>query len=425
MSKKWIAMAAVLLSVATVQGAVLFLEEFDGNNKAYAVINNVNSDGKWADFGDRITARDIGDSVEGYTTAVGGTETVLAGTVSIADIQIRSDFIVGITNATSVNNISWRVRVDKNNDGVFGEEIGQLDVELLYGTNRYYSAAENSTPGSAVNIILRTTAGVTTTVTQDGNGWAIIKHSFATNTIAAIKSLRLDAYNSTGTGQAFEVDWVKIEALPEQGVVLFLEEFDGNNKAYAVTADGSSDGKWADFGNRITARDIGDSVEGYTTAVGGTETVLAGTANNNDIQIRSDFNVNITNATSANNISWRVRVDKNDDGVFGEEIGQLDVELLYGTNRYFAAAANSTPGSAINLILRTTAGVTTTVTQDGNGWAIVNYSFATNTIAAIKSLRLDAVNISTGSTNRAFEVDWVKIEAIRAPEPRLTLFFFN
>jgi hypothetical protein len=74
--------------------------------------------------------------------------------------------------------------------------------------------------------------------------------------------------------------------------------------------------------------------------------------------------------------------------------------------------------------LRTTAGVTTTVTPETNGWVIVNYSFATNKIAAIKSLRLDAVDVDSG-TGQAFEVDWLKIEAIPAPEPRLKLFIFN
>ena len=223
MRKNLIGMAALVTSIATAQGKVIFLEQFDGSNKAYAVTNDVTTSGKWVDFGSKITARDIGTPVEGYTTAAGGTETVLAGTVNLSDVQIRSDFNVGIADATLVTNISWRIRVDKNNDGVFNDVINGSDVDIFYGTNTFGSAAANTSPASGINQNLRTTGGITTTYTSDGgNGWYIVNYSFATNKLAAIRSFRLDAFNDVVTGQSFEIDWLKIEAIPESRLSLVI-----------------------------------------------------------------------------------------------------------------------------------------------------------------------------------------------------------
>ena len=172
----------------------------------------------------------VSSAVEGYTTAVGGTETVLAGTVNIGDIQIRTDFDVGITDATLVTNISWRVRSDKNNDGIFSEYVGLSEIQLFHGTNTFGSAA--SVAVGAGNIQLRQGTGVTSTAKNDGEGWVIFSHSFAPGTITAIRSLRMDAVDFPGTGFAFEVDWLKVEAIPETEkplvIVGFLNLLPGN-----------------------------------------------------------------------------------------------------------------------------------------------------------------------------------------------------
>jgi hypothetical protein len=219
MSKKWIGMVAVLVSVVSAHGNIIFLEEFDSSNKAYATNSATSPGNVWVDFGNRVTETDIGTAVEGYSTASGGSSSVLAGKKSVNDVQIRSDFNVGITDATQVTNISWRVRADLNNNGLYDDDaMGAAAVQFYVGTNAYGSAAANAT--GAGNIDMRTLAGVTATYALNpSSGWVKYNYSFAAGTLTAIRSLRFDVLDNVNgsQGQAFEVDYIKIDAIPEPG----------------------------------------------------------------------------------------------------------------------------------------------------------------------------------------------------------------
>ena len=133
-------------------------------------------------------------------------------------------------------------------------------------------------------------------------------------------------------------------ALVAQAGILVLEEFDGNNLGYNVNSATavSGDWDWVDFGNRLTTSDI-SGIEGYTTAGTG-ESVLAGASGGgqNDPQIRSDFSIGFADAGDITNISVRIRVDLNDNGIFDDTLAESNVDLAFGNATYDVPGAGNT-----------------------------------------------------------------------------------
>mgnify|MGYP001571741790 CR=1 FL=1 len=202
-------------------------------------------------------------------------------------------------------------------------------------------------------------------------------------------------------------------ALAAQADVLFLEEFDGNNKGYNVnSATAVSGGDWVDFGNRIAASDIGTSIEGYTTAGTG-ESVLAGAsgAGQNDPQIRSDFSIGFADAGDITSISVRIRVDLNDNGIFDDTLAESNVDLAFGNATYVVPKAGNT-ANAGNQNFDGLAGFTSTKIDEANGWTIFSYTCEVDRLGSMRSLRLDPINNNPGTS---YEVDYISIQGI--PEP--------
>ncbi len=194
-----------------------------------------------------------------------------------------------------------------------------------------------------------------------------------------------------------------------QAAVLFEDEFDGNGHGYnpnAATAQ-SGDYDWVDFGNRMTASDISIGIEGYTTASGGTESVLAGAsgAEQNDPQIRSDFSIGLPDAYFVTDIVLRVRADLDDNGVFDDTLTEADVDVFFGNFTYVVpGAGNATNAGNQNFDGLT--GFTSTLTSEANGWHVFSYSCDQGRLGSIRSLRIDPVNNLPG---RSFEVDYILI----------------
>lgn len=200
-------------------GAVLFTEQFDGNGADY----NVNSttalagENDWVDFSNRITVSDIG-GVEGYTTAAGGTETVLAGSSNSNDPQIRNDFSIGIAKA-DITGFTLRIRIDNDDNGAFDDALVATNFDLFWGANAY------GNPGATNNSDTNTNAGLaaTPTLTAQTNGWYLVDWAFAAGTLTAgtdtnLNSIRIDPTNSpAGSGDSFEIDYFTIVGVPEPG----------------------------------------------------------------------------------------------------------------------------------------------------------------------------------------------------------------
>lgn len=117
--------------------------------------------------------------------------------------------------------------------------------------------------------------------------------------------------------------------------VLYEEQFDGAGNGYNPDSTTAmlGDADWVDFGNGILPNFEGN--EGYFTAVGGTESVLTGSSNSGDPQIRTDFAVGIPKANVGRiEIRARVDVDKNNAFESGDVLTAGAISLFWGTNAY-------------------------------------------------------------------------------------------
>jgi len=179
-------------------------------------------------------------------------------------------------------------------------------------------------------------------------------------------------------------------------------EFDGT-QGYNDGTGTATPGTWIDFGNRIN----GDSLGTASTL----ESVVLGTSNSNDPQIRSDFNP-VIDATTVIGFQLRVRIDEDGLMGFNDTLVAGDAGVFYGTAPYGAGAANAT-GTGNNA----DALATVSVTSQADGWTLFDWDFAAGSIAgSIGSLRIDPTNTAAGNGN-AFEVDYLTVKTSAIPEP--------
>lgn len=207
-------------------------------------------------------------------------------------------------------------------------------------------------------------------------------------------------------------------SVAQADVVAYFEDFDGNTNGYNVSSTTAlvGDSDWVDFNNRIVASDIGTMVEGYTTASTG-QTVLAGSSNGNDPQIRSDFGFGI-DKTTVTQFQLRLRVDKDDDGVFNsaldvDDLANGDFDLFWGSTQYVNPGAGNVGDTNFNL------GNATTLVEQSDGWHLATWDIVGGLTAGanptIESVRIDPANGPAGNGN-SFEIDYLSISTA-VPEP--------
>lgn len=191
------------------------------------------------------------------------------------------------------------------------------------------------------------------------------------------------------------------------GVVLYLEDFDGNTNGYNANSTTASlgDNDWVDFSNRIT----GDS---YTTATGGTETVLKGNSNSNDPQIRTDFELGIPK-TNVESLSLRIRINKDQANGFDDSLVNSDFTVFWGSTAYTNPGAGNIGDTNFNL------GNPTTLVAESNGWHLATWVIPSGGLTAganpnVQSIRIDPTNLAAGNGD-AFEIDSFTITGV--PEP--------
>jgi hypothetical protein len=198
MSNKTILAAVILVSVVSASADRAFFEGFDGSGYGYldatqgsTVLTDV-----WADFQNRLT-NDV------------MTNGVISGMTSAAqNAQIRSYFDIGL-DASKVTNVTVRLRIDINNDGVWNDELkngilGNKHFSLYYAKTRYTD--ETNIPLTQLD----NHPDVTLTITSQADGWSVWSMSFAEGALTGnLKSLRLDPRGST-VSVPFELDSVAI-----------------------------------------------------------------------------------------------------------------------------------------------------------------------------------------------------------------------
>ncbi|MEP4079385.1 hypothetical protein [Haloferula sp.] len=192
-------------------------------------------------------------------------------------------------------------------------------------------------------------------------------------------------------------------SLSHAQTILFQEEFDGTtgyNPDSNTAMVGEND--WVDFANRISGNF--NAVEGYATAVGGTETVVTGSSatGQNDPQIRSDFATNF-DKTMVGRVELRIRLDsdKDDDFDSDDTVVATNVTIAFGTSQYI------NPGAANIAGTNTSIGVADSVTAQSDGWHLVVWDDVGGLTGGgvtdtIQSLRIDPVNINPETS---FEID--------------------
>jgi hypothetical protein len=195
-------------------------------------------------------------------------------------------------------------------------------------------------------------------------------------------------------------------SLIQAQTLIYDEEFDGTGNGYNVdsTTALAGDDDWVDFDNRVTTDFSGN--EGYFTAVGGSEGVLAGRSNSGDLQIRTDFSPGI-DKTQAGRIEIRVRIDLNQNDIYDDDLTAANLSLFWGTSTYVSPGAqNGNPQVSINTI-----GSADQVIAQADGWHLFIWrddgGITGGSGNTVNSWRLDAVN---GNSGASFEVDYFKIE---------------
>ena len=198
--------------------------------------------------------------------------------------------------------------------------------------------------------------------------------------------------------------------------VAYLDEFDGNTNGYnpdSTTAVAAGD--WVDFANRIGNDFSGN--EGYTTAVGGSETVLTGGANSGDPQIRADFGIGIDKTTVAE-FALRLRADVDQNSTYDDALVNANFNLFWGTDQYVHPGAQN-GNSQLNFNL----GGPTSLVAQSDGWHLATWTIPAGGLTAgtggnLDSLRIDPVNNLIGSS---FEVDYVSVSVVPEPASAVTL----
>lgn len=204
-------LAAAPLSATT----IAYFEEFDGNTNGYnpdSTTANLGDD-DWVDFANRISTNFSG--FEGYTTAVGGVESVLTGGSNSNDPQIRADFGFGIDKST-VTQFALRIRADVDQNGTYDDSLAAGEFNVFWGTDQYvHPGAQNG--NSQLNFNL----GAPSSLVAQTNGWHLATWDIPSGGLTAgtgtnLDSVRIDPTNSpAGNGDSFELDYFTISVIPE------------------------------------------------------------------------------------------------------------------------------------------------------------------------------------------------------------------
>lgn len=197
-------------------GATLYFEDFDGNTNGYNPVSTtaVAGDNDWVDFNNRMTS-------DSYTTASGGTESVLAGTSNGNDPQIRTDFALGI-DKSSVQSFSLRIRIDKDNANGYDDALVNEDFNVFWGSTAYGNPGATNIGDTNINL-----QNPTTLVAQ-ADGWHLATWQIPSGGLTAganpnVQSIRIDPANGpAGVGDTFEIDYFEITGVPEPGSTTLL-----------------------------------------------------------------------------------------------------------------------------------------------------------------------------------------------------------
>lgn len=208
-SFKSLLISTLVTTAAPVCGAVLFIEEFDGNTNGY----NANSttalvgDNDWVDFSNRINS-------DSYTTASGGTESVLAGISNSNDPQVRADFALGI-DKSSVQSFALRIRIDKDNTNGYDDTLVNTDFTVLWGSTAYVNPGATNIGDTNFDL------GNPTSLVAESDGWHLATWEIPLGGLTAganpnVQSIRIDPTNlADGNGDSFEIDHFTITGVPE------------------------------------------------------------------------------------------------------------------------------------------------------------------------------------------------------------------
>lgn len=255
--------ALCVLAIACVQAqTTLYEEQFDNAGNGYNpdASTAMVGDNDWVDFANRIANNFDGN--EGYFTAVGGTESVVTGSSNSNDIQIRTDFDVGL-NKTEVGRIEVRVRIDLDQNDVYDDALVSSDLSLFWGSITYGTPGASNVGGST-SIPL----GVADRVVAETDGWHVFiwndKGGLTGGATDDLKSFRLDAVNNN-LGASFEVDFLRIleSNLAEVDPGPIGSEFDLREE-WTWSVDGDLDGWTTD---QLTVNLPGDVSGGVVTGL--------------------------------------------------------------------------------------------------------------------------------------------------------------
>lgn len=188
---------------------VIYQEEFDGNGNGYNpdAATAMVGDDDWVDFGDRFSANFSGN--EGYFTALGGSETVLTGSATSGDPQLRTDFSPAI-DKTRVGRIEVRARIDVDQNGIYDDALTLARLSLFWGTGGYANpGAANGNPQTTF-----TNISSANQLVAQADGWYLFIWNDAGGLSGGsgntINSFRFDTVNDL-PGSSFEVDYLRIE----------------------------------------------------------------------------------------------------------------------------------------------------------------------------------------------------------------------
>lgn len=222
--KAWLPVAVVAGTWVSAQATILLNEQFDGTGKAFTTDSASSGGDEWVDFSNRFGASTIAPAVEGYTTASTG-ESVLAGGASVGqnDPQIRSDFAVSLTDITKV---VIRLRADVNKDGVFNDVLTEGNTDFFFGNLQYLNPGAGNTANAGNRNFATDAVFDGGTITVEANGWHIFTYVVSGSPLGSLNSLRIDPINNTNP-VSFEVDYLKIEGIPEPATLGMVTLFGG------------------------------------------------------------------------------------------------------------------------------------------------------------------------------------------------------
>lgn len=262
-------------TIFTHSQSVIFEDEFDDTGKGYNLDSLTANAGEndWVDFANRITTNTAGN--EGYSTAADGDETVLTGSASGNDPQIRSDFAVGIAKS-EVGRIEIRARLDADQNGNYDDSLNGTSISLFWGNNSYVE------PGSANgNPNVSITLGAADSVIAESNGW----HLFVWQddggltggdpASTTLNSFRIDPVNNN-SGASFEIDYLRVtesNLLELDPATSVPAEF-ALRQEWSWNTDGVAEGWTAGANNHFTISGIMDGL-------------LQGTSSDADAQLLS------------------------------------------------------------------------------------------------------------------------------------------